>query len=99
MNNEEFELLKQTLAVQKKTLKTQQFILVILLLAIVGVVAGCIVVVPKVMTLLQSLEDVLNNIQPTIQGLNNFDYDTLNQTMSELKEAIGGLSSLLSIFQ
>ncbi len=99
MNNEELELLKQTLAVQKKTLKTQQIILGILLIIIVGLVVGCVIVGPKVMNLLKSLEDVLNNIQPTINGLNNFDYDTLNQTMSELKDAIGSLSGVLSIFQ
>ncbi len=98
MNQEELELLKETVMLQKKTLRTQQIILVVFVVVVIGVVGACFIVVPKIMNLLKTLEDVLNNMQPTIEGLNNFDYSTLNQTMSELKDAISSLNSVMNIF-
>lgn len=98
MNQEELELLKQSVTLQKKTLRTQQIILGVFVVVVVCLVGACIVILPKMMNLLKTLEDVLNNIQPTIEGLNNFDYSTLNQTMSELKDAISSLNNVLNIF-
>ena len=98
MNQEEFELLKQLVTLQKKTLRTQQFILGVFVVVVVCLAGTCVVIFPKMMDLLKTLEDVLNNIQPTIEGLNNFDYSTLNQTMSELKDAISSLNNVLNIF-
>lgn len=98
MNQEELELLKQSVTLQKKTLRTQQFILGIFVVVAVCLAGAFVVIIPKMMNLLKTLEDVLNNIQPTIEGLNNFDYSTLNQTMSELKDAISSLNNVLNIF-
>ncbi len=98
MNQEELELLIQTVTLQKKTLRTQQIILGIFVVVVICLAGACFLVVPKIMNLLKTLEDVLNNIQPTIEGLNNFDYSTLNQTMSELKDAISSLNNVLNIF-
>ncbi len=98
MNQEELDLLKQTVILQKKTLRTQQILLSVVIIAMIGLASACVVVLPKIMNLFKTLEDVLNNIQPTIEGLNNFDYSTLNQTMSELKDAISSLNSVLNIF-
>lgn len=98
MNQEELELLKQLVTLQKKTLRTQQFILGVFVVVVVCLAGTCVVIFPKMMDLLKTLEDVLNNIQPTIEGLNNFDYSTLNQTMYELKDAISSLNNVLNIF-
>ncbi len=98
MNQEELELLKQSVTLQKKTLRTQQFILGVFVVVVVCLAGACVVIFPKMMDLLKTLEDVLNNIQPTIEGLNNFDYSTLNQTMYELKDAISSLNNVLNIF-
>ena len=98
MNQEEIELLKQTLAEQKKANKILSIILGILLIGFVGIVVCGVIVLPKLTSLISSLKTTIDTLQPAITGINNFDYTSLNQSVSQLKDAISSLNSFLSVF-
>ena len=97
MNTE--ELLKQSIEIQKKTLKTQQIIIGILLILIAGIVVGGIVIFPKISAMVSHMQTLIDELQPTIDGFNQFDYETLNTTLSELKDAISSMNRFLSVFR
>ena len=96
MNTE--ELLKQSIEIQKKTLKAQQIIIGILLILIAGIVVGGIVILPKLSAMLSHMQTLIGELQPTIDGFNQFDYEALNTTLSELKDAISSMNRFLSVF-
>lgn len=96
MNTE--ELLKQSIEIQKKTLKAQQIIIGILLILIACIVVGGIVILPKLSAMLSHMQTLIGELQPTIDGFNQFDYETLNTTLSKLKDAISSMNRFLSVF-
>ena len=57
MNTE--ELLKQSIEIQKKTLKAQQIIIGILLILIAGIVVGGIVILPKLSAMLSHMQTLI----------------------------------------
>ncbi len=98
MNQEEIELLKQTLAEQKKTNKTLTMLLLIVCIVLVGIIVCGVLLLPKILGLISALHTTLDELQPAISGINNFDYDSLNASVSQLKDAITSLNNFLSVF-
>lgn len=90
-NNEMITLLKKQLLWQRITT-------VLLLILIVGIVCGGLLVLPKIENLYNTTNELVNELQPTIDGFNNFDYTTLNSTISDLKTAVESLNGVMSIF-
>lgn len=90
-NNEMITLLKKQLLWQRITT-------LLLIIMLVGIVVCGIIVFPKIDTLYTTTSQLIDEIQPTIDGLNNFDYATLNSTLTDLKSAIDSLNGVLSIF-
>lgn len=98
MNQEEIELLKQTLAEQKKTNKTLTILLGIVCIALVAIIVCGVILLPKILSLISALHTTMDDLQPAISGINNFDYDSLNASVSQLKDAITSLNNFLSVF-
>lgn len=103
--DEQIRLLKEMIQEQKESQKIQKFILILLSAVVVCTVIACIVILPKVTEVMSTAYDTLihinqlmDDIQPTLDGLNEFDYESLNQSLQQLKEAITSLNSVLSIF-
>ena len=66
---------------------------------IAGIVVGGIVILPKLSAMLSHMQTLIDELQPTIDGFNQFDYETLNTTLSELKDAISSMNRFLSVFR
>lgn len=90
-NNEMITLLKKQLLWQRITT-------LLLIIMLVGIGVCGIIVLPKIEALYTTTSQLIDEIQPTIDGLNNFDYATLNSTLTDLKSAIDSLNGVLSIF-
>lgn len=82
----------------KKQLFFQRITTILLFVLIVGLIIVGVIITPKILDLYQKIVELVDQLQPTIEGLNNFDYTTLNSTLSDLKTAIDSLNGVMSIF-
>lgn len=82
----------------RKQLFFQRITTILLFVFIVGLIIVGVIITPKILDLYQKTVELVDQLQPTIEGLNNFDYTTLNSTLSDLKTAIDSLNGVMSIF-
>lgn len=82
----------------RKQLFFQRITTILLFVLIVGLIIVGVIITPKILDLYQKIVELVDQLQPTIEGLNNFDYTTLNSTLSDLKTAIDSLNGVMSIF-
>lgn len=82
----------------KKQLFFQRLTTILLFIFIIGMIIAGVIITPKLLDIYHKTTELVDQLQPTIEGLNNFDYATLNSTLSDLKSAIDSLNGVMSIF-
>lgn len=99
------EILEELLKEKKKTGRLLKWILGCVAAMALAAVIAAVVIVPRAADLLvdartavNSMDALIDSLEPAANGISEIDYNSLNRSISSLEESTKGLEKLLGVF-